>query len=787
MSGITIVPLAEAEGLGAGGKAEGLARLLSLGHRVPPGFVILGAAVDQLPDSLETHYDALGRGRVAVRSSAADEDGENASFAGQHETILDVEGIDSLRDAVRRCLASLDSAHASAYRAERTGASAASMTVVVQRMVDARAAGVAFTVDPVSARRDRILVDAVEGLGDSLVSGHRTPDHHVLDAGGRLLSRSRAGDHEVLDDATVETIAREAIAIARAFGRPIDAEWAIDRDGVLHMLQARPVTTLPADPRELDVLADPTHVHTKCNIGEMMPGAATPLTWSTSARGIDHGMQRLYTDVGIQPAMQDEPMYILQWFGHLFIDLTAMRAIGGGVAGASEEDVVTAICGRAIPEVGKAERVPPLRRAWNGFRYMRAVLSYAERNAALDRILETVAFDERSEPRALYASIDRQMPLLMESYDHHLVASMLAGAIASAMLQIVAEGKAPGEADHARVAELLAGAEGVESHDIALGIDRIVATILRSGAAEVLLDRDRAGARRYLESEAPREVRDVYAAYLDRHGHRCVREVEMRVLEWSADPSPIVDAIQSGVAAAKKGRRVVQPPRPVDVPRSLRMLVRYGQTGVRARESAKSKLVAVTARFKAAYRALASGLVREDLLDDPDLVYFLTHEELGRLVRGGAPELVELARSRRPTLELQMALDFPDVFVGAPEPVVPAPPTGDRVLRGKPVSRGVARGRARVARTLDEARLVEPGEILIAPITDVGWTPVFATIAALATDIGSAVSHGAVVAREYGLPALVDVRVGTSTFRTGEWVELDADRGVLRPIDPPSS
>jgi phosphohistidine swiveling domain-containing protein len=128
-----------------------------------------------------------------------------------------------------------------------------------------------------------------------------------------------------------------------------------------------------------------------------------------------------------------------------------------------------------------------------------------------------------------------------------------------------------------------------------------------------------------------------------------------------------------------------------------------------------------------------------------------------------------------------MDLVFPDVFRGLGEPVEIAPVlSGEKMLVGKPVSRGIARGKARVARTEEEARLVEPGEILIAPITDVGWTPLFRTIAGLATDIGSAVSHGAVVAREYGLPAVVDLRVATRTFVTGDRVVLDAITGVLK-------
>ncbi len=172
-------------------------------------------------------------------------------------------------------------------------------------------------------------------------------------------------------------------------------------------------------------------------------------------------------------------------------------------------------------------------------------------------------------------------------------------------------------------------------------------------------------------------------------------------------------------------------------------------------------------------------MTEEGLLPDQDAVFFLTHQELGELLRGGR-ELADLAVSRRRVIDYQMPLHFPQIFSRRPEPVRLEPMEGeDGALIGKPVSRGTVTGRARVVETLDEAAALEAGEILIAPITDVGWTPYFSLIAGLATDVGSAVSHGAVVAREYGLPAVVNLQVATSRFRTGDLVTLDGDLGTL--------
>jgi pyruvate,water dikinase len=165
-----------------------------------------------------------------------------------------------------------------------------------------------------------------------------------------------------------------------------------------------------------------------------------------------------------------------------------------------------------------------------------------------------------------------------------------------------------------------------------------------------------------------------------------------------------------------------------------------------------------------------------------DSVFFLTHQELGQLVRDQKPEWGELALARRAIHADQDALRFPDVFAGVPDPIDPHAGIrdGSRMVKGSSVSRGRVVAPARVVHTAAEAEALEEGEILIAPITDVGWTPYFNLISGLVTDIGSAVSHGAVVAREYGLPAVVNTQIGTQVFQTGDRIVLDADHGVVR-------
>ena len=334
------IPITAARGNGAGGKAESLARLLALGLPVPDAFVIVDATTEALPDDLELAYENIGRGRVAVRSSASDEDGEAASFAGQHATVLNVEGMPALRDAVVHCLQSLVSERARSYRMKRAGDvdGTGTMNVVVQRMVDTRCAGVVFTADPMTARRDRMIIEAVSGLGGALVGGKVTADHFTLARDGSIVKTESPGPDPCLRHEEVTALASDALRIERHFERPVECEWAIDHRGHVAWLQARPITTLPADPRELDTEPNPADVYTSYNIGEMMPGVATPLTWSTPAHAIDQGMQRMWKSVSSLEKLSEEPFLLGYWFGHLFLNLSQIASIARSMAGGSEAD-----------------------------------------------------------------------------------------------------------------------------------------------------------------------------------------------------------------------------------------------------------------------------------------------------------------------------------------------------------------------------------------------------------------------------------------------------------------
>ena len=778
------IPLESISNEAVGGKAEGLVRLLSYGLDVPAGFVVVEASSGNLPEDLDEQYRRIGAGKVAVRSSAIGEDSGEASFAGQYETLLDVEGLDALCAAIEDCLQSTQTARAAAYRGEKTTGSEMQMNVVVQKMVDARAAGVVFTANPINARRDQIVVDAVAGLGEALVSGHATPDHWVLTKDGSVYESELQAEKPVLTDAERTLVLDEALRTAERYGAPLDMEWAIDADGELRWLQARPITQLPADPNELDTEADPSHVFTWCNIGEMMPGAVTPLTFSITGRGIDLGMQTAYRRSGVHVPHTKGLRYVGMYFGHLFLNLTTLSEISADVAGSTKAQMCIALCGRDIEEVPDPEPAPLVQRTLNGALYFSQLLAAAKHRRELDSLLSDLKLPKLGTAQQLYRAIGENLPQIWKAYELHLLSSASSGALSPIMLGVLAKGREPTQDHHAKVAELLAGAKNVESADIADGAERIVDLLAgHPDAADSFASARPEAALAWLYSAEAREAGLEFGRYLDRHGHRAVRELELRQKGWAVDPLPLIISLQSGLRArldhGAPERQRAQHSTPVEHP-ILRRLLPLAHAAIRSREHTKSALVAVTTEFKHAYRMLGTRLAEDGRLPDQDAVFFLTHEEIGELLRG-RHELTDLAAARRRVLDYQMPLHFPEVFHGRPEPLRLEPMTDeDGTLLGKPVSRGRVRGRARVVGTLDEATALQAGEILIAPITDVGWTPYFSLIAGLATDVGSAVSHGAVVAREYGLPAVVNLCVATSRFQTGDLVELDGDRGTLK-------
>jgi len=786
----TTVEFAEILDDSFGGKALGLAELTRLGLPVPTGFVIARASQDPLSADVIARFARMrdtAASPVAVRSSATGEDGAEQSFAGQYDTVLGVDSPEDFAAAVRRCAVSVESDRASSYADTR----AVTMHVVVQQMVDARAAGVVFTADPATGRRDHMVIDAVAGLGESLVDGSGVSDHLVVSADGTAMVRD-VGEVPVLSDDEVAQVRAGALLAAGHWGRPMDLEWAIDQTGQLWWLQARPITTLPGDLNEMDTpVAGPAHVYTRCNIGEMMPGAFCPLTASVSGHAIDYAMQMTQVVARAQDSYDKQWLQVGYFYGHMFLNMTEGTALSSGILGNSLEQFSMSICGRVIDELEAKPPKPFFSKLINTIRLTSHALSVGP---AIRRLGDQItAFpiptsrDAKDVLRQLESGVDLYCHVTLVHVRSSSRAAVGANVLESYLVRDAAKNgrsETDGQADAVR---LMAGDADVESAAMVVELQAVVRAIAadEAVAAEFLAATPSDALIRLRAADIPAGV--ALRQFLIRHGHRGYRELCMRDPAWAEDAEGLGSMMQvmvrgaRDIAGGSAPRHNVEPPES----RAVRLLARLAQGGARGREETKSKMALMAHRLKLGYRHLGEVLAGSGRLPDADLVFFFDRSELPSVV-GDADisDLVTRAVQRRDALAFQQSLEFDDVSIGRPEPVLARRVealSGDQIS-GRPASRGTAEGVVRVAKSIQDARDVRPGEILVAPVTDVGWTPYFTVIAALVTDIGSSVSHGAVVAREYGLPCVVNTLVATQVLKTGDRIRVDGDRGLITRI-----
>lgn len=782
----TILDLEQITDTSAGGKAYGLARLRAMGLAVPPAFVIREARSGSYPADLDLQYQRLGNAPVAVRSSAQGEDGQDASFAGQYDSVLNVSGEAALRSAIDHCVASGMTDRALSYRGtQQDGANTATMNVVVQQMVDARVAGVVFTADPASARRDLLIIDAVAGLGESLVSGEATPDHYGVNALGEIVRRQLVGESPLLSDAQISEIAEQACSAAAREGQPLDLEWAIAQDGQLFWLQARPITTLPADLNEFDsALPRPDDVLTISNVSEMMPGAVCPLTMSFTGGGIDYGLQHMQVTVGARDAIDRQWQVTASAYGHLFLNMTGNLVMSAGVLGSDAEQTAQTLCGRIVPELKDLPPMPLWRRCINTVKLLRYCLRAPAVVERFGRELDAFVLEERTSSAAQWEEIAGKASFFDHCMAVHIQSSALSGFLC-AIVENMVSGKSNDSTveEQSEAVRLLAGASEVESAVMLEQLDALLDQVAQHPQAEAKFQSaDSESAASWLRSTPP--LADQFEAFLHEHGHRGYRELCMRDPSWGDELTPLIQSMQAAVHARllTGGHRELKPEEIAweELSRGLRWILPKAHNAIRRREHTKSQLVDLAHRFKLAFRTLGQQMAAEGLLPDADLVCFFTMAELGDVIINPNDANVARALSRREALAYQQQFEFPEISVGLPQPLeLQDTDVADGVLQGRPASRGIVEGVVRVAHTLAEAAALEPGEILVTPITDIGWTPYFSLIGGLVTDLGSSVSHGAVIAREYGLPCVVNTRQGTRFLQTGSRVRLDGDTGSV--------
>ncbi len=766
-----------------GGKAKGLDLLVKHNFPVPKGFVI--TAIDQInEDAIYKAFDAMGVEMVSVRSSASNEDQANVSNAGQYETCLFVDRA-HLMESVQKCLDSLESTRVKDY-AKHFDLSSGAMNIVVQQMVDSDKAGVLFTAGPNNGAA--ILIEAVKGQGEQLVSGQ-------VEARRYEISRKcyRPCGDDLLPEEEVRLLYETGKKLRTEFGEEKDIEWAI-QDGKLYLLQMRPITTEVIDIEEFDRDDDLSgHLFTKRNVGEMMPGAVTPLTLSTSAYAIDYGMRYMYAQSGAYDSIDDiEPLKMISSIsGHLFFDMNLLYAVHAKVAIANPQSMNLSIMGEYhdYPAI-KEPFANPIVRFINSYKFMKFVLTGHRAMKKFDKLLTKVHFAKTENARELYNSIEGNIDLLNESLIYHYAASAHSGSSTSTLYMMLDEYFPDKSVYQSFLSSLLSNIPNIESADILSRLQEIARLIKTAEPKATGFKADELLA--YINDH--QEVKEKYQEFLKHHGHRCIKEAEMRNKPWREDELPLMNYLASIIASpmnlTQKEEKINYNEKfsfisnPVLKKASI-IYAKKARQAVVDREYTKSRLIEIIDLFKTQYAILAKLLVRDGLLDDTDQIYFLTHQEIAQLFEADKVESMKaLTVRRRKAYAIQEELSFDDTYLGKPTANVFDEAQEDGVMTGVPVSNGECEGIVHIIHSAEDANKLKKGEIMVAKFTDIGWTPYYSMVNGLITEIGSSLSHGAVVAREYGLPTLVNVKGATKRLHDGDHIIMNASKGTITVARP---
>ncbi|MCO1598915.1 PEP-utilizing enzyme [Micromonospora sp. RHAY321] len=781
-----------------GGKAAGLGELIRRGERVPEGFCVTAEAhrLGVIPQAeIVAAYERLGAGPVAVRSSATAEDLPDASFAGQQDTVLNVTGTAELIAAIGKCWDSLHSARATAYRdAREIDHSTVRMAVVVQRMITPAVAGVLFTANPLTGRRDEMAVDAAPGLGTAVVDGAATVDHYVLDG----VARDAEG---CLTPAHLAELRATGERLQGHFGSPQDVEWAIDGDGVLWLLQSRPITSLFPLPPETGKPLPRVYLEFGHVQGMLQP--VTPM-----------GMSTLRSQISAMLASLGVRVEIVDIGGRLYGDLTDLarsrssrkrlvkllavdfgpraQAVMQHVLGDPRFAVTT-----VSAERGAAQGAASLRTA--GRAVVGILRALARPDAARIRMFQAVEqMRVRSAaPADLRTAADRLRFLKARDADDDsadaimwpIVTGMLAAALPASLLK--------GVATQDEIHTVLGGMP----HNVTIEMDLALWRLAQNAGdhRQLLLDTppDELAAR-YLRGTLP----DVgMAGFLDAYGHRGVAEVDLGVPRWAEDPTPVFAALANYLrvtdprqgpdqrfqrAAATAEAALDELVRRARRRRPVRgtiagFLLRRARSLAGLREAGKFAGLYPLRETRRQLLLIGADLHAAGLLEQPDDIMFLTLDEAHASVHDSVDHRATIASRRavhrrelrRRTVPVALLSDGTDV-----EAVLPVAPAVDGTLTGVGASAGRVTGPARVVHDPATAH-VEPGEVLVAATTDPGWTPLFLTAGALVTETGAIMAHGPTVAREYGIPAVICVPDATRTISTGQLVTVDGAAGTV--------
>lgn len=819
-----------------GGKAYNCARLKQSGFPVPDGFAV---TTDAMGESLPENElnEALARfptgTRFAVRSSAADEDSAGHSFAGIHGTKLNVTS-NGIPDATRACWSSVQSPQAKAYRRTQGLSTDSVQTgVLVQAMIQPVAAGVAFTQNPVTDESDELIITASWGLGEAVVSGHVEPDEfHVRKSDGAVLSAhvgskshrvvsedgvSRLVETEkhertrpALTDKQLRELTNLLIRIEQHYDAPQDVEWCHD-GAQFWIVQSRPVTTRP-----LATHAD--IVWTRANVREILPDLTSPQTLSGICGIIDQAARIYYTDL-LAPAEELGPL-VKAFYGRPYFNLSQFRQTCR-LTGYPPAQMLRALGheGEVRPDDELASR-PSLHEF---FRALPAMLRILRAQLAVRKVMrkqfalveEYVNRLTSRDPRALSdVEIRSVIRTTTDAMPEALwTAFMLVGGLVlyEGMVRTICErvGFPPDRLLHT---QLPIGEKSVSAQQ---GFD-LLALANQARREERARDYFRSASslfNDYRESLRGTDFLMQFDTFMQRYGHRGNYESDLALPRYREDPTLLLCAIRTHVHApdcptpediyARQEREAAETwhafeakfnwwQRLTLIPR-VRWALKWTKQMCLWRELNRSEMIRGGSEFRRWHLVLAERFAERGWVDTCDDYFFLECDEISMVIVdvNEAEALKSLVARRKADYDSWRHLEMPLLMRESELPTLirrttsAMPDTSVAQLRGLCISAGWAEGEVVVIHEPTEFARMKPGAILVAPATDPAWTPLFTLASGIIVEIGGTTSHASIIAREYGLSALANVKNATKLLKNGDRVRLDATNATVDILSTP--
>lgn len=809
----------------AGNKAARLAELRVAGYRVPTFFVIgSGAANTGCRAALQEEIAVAARrlagnaAQFAVRSSSVEEDGAEKSFAGQFASFLRVSSGD-IGDYALKVWESASSTHIKVYRQEQGADGDVPLpAVLVQLMIDADVAGVAFAADPVSGNRDTAVVAATAGVGEALVSGECQGDTWHVGANGRIIFRDIEAA-PLLTDRQIRRIAKLVRSVSEHFGVPQDIEWAL-RDGRLYLLQSRDITALPTTDSRADFA-----LWDNSNIVESYGGVTTPLTFSVARSAYQEAYRHFGRVLGVseRDIARNQRAYeqmiglirgrvyynLLSWYRLLMLtpgfrfNRKFMEQMMGVTEGLPQD---------ALPARQDGEHFAGIRAVAGLIRVGRRLVARIFRHNSrvrkfhqtIDTALQTIDLESRSLSELLndYELLEaRVIPAWDTPLVNDLYCMIFHGALRALCERWFDENLA---GIHN---ELISGGAGIVSMEpvrrmqemaiIAAGKPKFVAALRNGGIATI---------NRHIEDD-PRFSRAL-DAYIARFGDRCLDELKLESPTVADDPLPLLRTVgqmaghtpmsgDSDIAddAHVVAERKVKEALAASPVRRLVLLtvLKLAKARVRDRENLRFERTRVYGRVRAIFLEIGRRFAALQVLQQSDDIFYLDVDEITGIIRGTGSSCSwsGMVQCRREEFALYVASDDPPRRFVTQGPAqlcssmqhVSSKVAGDDAASrtGQACSPGVVRGQVRIVRDARAAR-IQKGEILVAQRTDPGWVMIFPLVSGMIMERGSLLSHSAIVARELRIPAVVGVEDACRWLTDGDWVELDGATGSIRKL-----